>query len=716
MRGAMFMMYRSGIAALGLLILSLTLAAWFRYPPESVTAQDRNKKSPAPTKQLKKSSRIRGVIKGSEKPDQIPDMVAYELFLRTVGEGNARGLVKKIGLNEEQSEGVFQEARNLNNVLVFLDRQAFELKAVKKDFSALRPVQKRKDEMVERSVRQHLLSFLGAESLKKLKGFIDTRVKSNITKILLNDYGQGKLLPARKAVENSFAPAAQSGGELYLYGVGWQDESMNVFGSGSLSEQYTSNTSYHATVTVTSPSGRSNTTQGDWDFATIVHDTGLSIGVEDGTYSIEAEFEEQTGYYDEYGNFWGTGAYSVGTSSASVVVAPTVNIESVVPAALSFYSQQNGEFVANVSATNNVPVGTSVVIEMYETSVPAFTYTVAPTSRQKSFVIGTPGGAVGADFVVNITQTTSQGAGTNVKNKIKVQSVTPPIGAPAVTAGPNMPETILNYLGPAPTHSPTPPGGGGCRSGITETGEKYQKGSDQSLPANRCTPCHPDPMEYNACFESGGIYDWTWCYCGQSPIILDILGNGYELTDAVNGIFFDITATGVSRRIAWTTAETDDAWLVLDRNLNNRIDDGKEMFGNISEQPAGQNPKQGFASLGIFDMVERDGNGDGKITRRDAVFRKLRLWTDRNHNGVSEPEELSRLPAMDVVAIRLDYQESNRTDQHGNRFRYRARIRDRNNANVNRWAWDVFLRTQPRNFARIDYRSPKAFYFRAFFR
>jgi hypothetical protein len=64
-------------------------------------------------------------------------------------------------------------------------------------------------------------------------------------------------------------------------------------------------------------------------------------------------------------------------------------------------------------------------------------------------------------------------------------------------------------------------------------------------------------------------------------------------------------------------------------------------------------------------------------------------------NRVSEALELFPFLQLGVRSIELDYRESKRTDEFGNRFRWRAKVRDQYGASVGRWAWDVILKRQP---------------------
>lgn len=184
------------------------------------------------------------------------------------------------------------------------------------------------------------------------------------------------------------------------------------------------------------------------------------------------------------------------------------------------------------------------------------------------------------------------------------------------------------------------------------------------------------------------------CYCNfYTPIVIDVNGNGFSLTSAVNGVDFDLDSDGAAEHISWTSTNTDDAWLVLDRNGNGLIDNGGELFGNVTPQPEPPlgEEKNGFLALAEYDKLFNGGNSDGFINRRDGVFDQLRLWQDANHNGVSGVSELFTLPQLGLRKIELDYRDSRRTDEHGNRFKYRARVRDANDEQLGRWAWDVYL-------------------------
>lgn len=132
----------------------------------------------------------------------------------------------------------------------------------------------------------------------------------------------------------------------------------------------------------------------------------------------------------------------------------------------------------------------------------------------------------------------------------------------------------------------------------------------------------------------------------SSPLILDLDGDGIEITPLSGTITFDHDADSVRTGTAWAGA--DDGLLVLDLDGNGLIDSGRELFGNNTLLANGQKATDGYAAL-----RDLDGNADGVLDTTDAPFAALRVWRDLDQDGVSDAGELQSLDAGGVTQINL---------------------------------------------------------------
>ncbi|MFY2597132.1 calcium-binding protein [Achromobacter xylosoxidans] len=130
----------------------------------------------------------------------------------------------------------------------------------------------------------------------------------------------------------------------------------------------------------------------------------------------------------------------------------------------------------------------------------------------------------------------------------------------------------------------------------------------------------------------------------NDPLALDLNGDGVVTTGLSGGTQFDLDANGFREATGWVAPS--DGLLVRDLNGNGIIDDGRELFGDRTQLPDGSTAANGFQALAALDS-----NMDGKVDSQDASWSDLRVWQDRNGDGVSAADELLTMEQAGVSSI-----------------------------------------------------------------
>lgn len=186
--------------------------------------------------------------------------------------------------------------------------------------------------------------------------------------------------------------------------------------------------------------------------------------------------------------------------------------------------------------------------------------------------------------------------------------------------------------------------------------------SSRYIPKMDCSECN-DPCDESWCESMGGV-----CYEGNcswaTPIVIPTgHSQAVQLTSPAGGVVFDVDGSGTQERVAWTQEDAEVAFLAIDRDGDGRITSGRELLGNFTVPDA----SNGFAALAVL-FGQRAAESLGP---ENPLFTRLLLWTDRNHDGVSEPDEL-QLASTLIQRIGLWPTAENRRDGMGNLYRFRS--------------------------------------------
>lgn len=187
-----------------------------------------------------------------------------------------------------------------------------------------------------------------------------------------------------------------------------------------------------------------------------------------------------------------------------------------------------------------------------------------------------------------------------------------------------------------------------------------------------------------------GIKEYAGTECDEtaSPLYVDLRRDASDmdiLTSPEQGVLFDILGANArpvahtKNQISWF--EKGKLGLLALPNKDGDVLGIDELFGNNTAGPDGK-----FADNGFLALAKFDSNNDNVIDKDDAVFSSLRLFLDRNRNGIADRGngksgrgELITLDQANIVSIDLKYDPNYyEKDQYGNEIKYKSVVHKKN--------------------------------------
>jgi len=140
------------------------------------------------------------------------------------------------------------------------------------------------------------------------------------------------------------------------------------------------------------------------------------------------------------------------------------------------------------------------------------------------------------------------------------------------------------------------------------------------------------------------------------PVVLDLTGNGIQLTHAADGVQYDMNHDNVKDQTAWIGSGN--GLLVYDADQNHTVTDASEFV--LTDHVPGAKTDLEALKIGF------DSNHDSMFDQKDAAWNLFGVWQDANKDAIVDNGEYHSLAQMGIVSIGLNVAVGSKTVDSGN--------------------------------------------------